>query len=181
MLRSTLFTAALLTLFDSVIAAEPDALEELDAKIQKNLDREQWHPASKAFVQSLWSDFKRTYEENKQSPDGRVRGDVKSYDEYLGKYGRGEAQQVRPMFEVIKTDQGRLVIKMGSHEAPAVASERTLVFTTGDVVYADFPRLSDKSYCTLEMYRLTRVNGEYMMLGVHDRPSERNKIMKLAE
>ena len=181
MVRFSLLAVATAVLIGSAAAAELDAVEKLDAKIKAKLDRDQWHPASKTFVQALWSDFKRNYEENKQSRDGRGGSDVKSYDEYLGKYVRADGQQNRPMFEVTKTDQGRFLIKMGSHEAPAVASEGNLVFTTGDVVYSDLPRLSDKSYCTLEMYRLTRVKGEYMMLGVHERPGERSKLKQLAE
>jgi hypothetical protein len=181
MARFSLLTVAIAVLIGSAAAAEPDAVEKLDAKIQKNLERDQWHPASKTFVQALWNDFKRNYEENKQSRDGRGGSDVKSYGEYLGKYVRADGQQDRPLFEITKTEQGRFVIKIENHETPAVASERNLVFTTGDVVYSDLPRLSDKSYCTLEMYRLTRVKGEYLWSGIHERPTEGSKLKKLAE
>lgn len=52
-------------------------------------------------------------------------------------------------------------MQLEGHTIPAVQRNKTVVFTTGDVVYSSMPTLADKPYCTLEMYMVIQTGGKF--------------------
>lgn len=76
MTRSILgLAAACMSVVASAAEIPNDALAELDAKIERGLDRGQWAEASKAWVRALWKDLKSAH----QTP-GRLGNGVRSGD-----------------------------------------------------------------------------------------------------
>lgn len=137
---------------------------ELDAEISKSLATDKWNYASKTFVRILWEDYRKTHlNPSKETSSRSVFGkmpDVERYNDYLGAFGRG-ADATRAFLEITEDGNGRFHVKLEGHTIPAVQRNKTVVFTTGDVVYSSMPRLSDKPYCTLEMYMVIRTGGKF--------------------
>lgn len=165
-------------------AAEPptDPESVLDAKIAKNLAGDRWDAASKTFVRAFWQDYKRAHRTPKADSGERksLHGDmpdVKSYDEYVGSFSPPKRPGMKYM-QITKEESGRYFIKTGRHTTPAVPRNGTMVFTTGDVVYSNLPRLAAKPYCTLEVYMIVRVKGKYYMTDLATRPSAGREIVK---
>lgn len=145
---------------------ESPVLKELDAKIAKALAQEKFSQASRDFVKALWEEYKQDYVKNDRPMHWRGSGrgakapDMKSYDAYVGKYGRGK----RPFLVIAKDAQGRLLVKLEGHTIPALAWNRGILFTTGDVVYSRVPNLGARRHACLEYFIITRVAGrQYVM------------------
>jgi len=161
-----------------------DALSELDAKISKGLANEKWHPASKTFVRVLWEDYRkahisRTEDRSTRSISGK-RPEVEQYGEYLGAFGRG-VDASRPVIEIVNDDAGRYYVKLEGHTIPSVTRNKTILFTTGDVVHANIVQLADKPYCTLEMYLVIRTGGKFFLAAPSAPPEKWMPLSKLKE
>ena len=146
-------------------AVGPDPFKELDAKVAKALERDKFSQASGDFVRALWGEYKAAWRKNEQKMDWRGTGgkaappQIESYQEYVGKYGRGG----RPVLEVVTDAAGRFLVKLEGHTIPAVAANRAILFTSGDVVYAPtLPRLGPKPHAVLEFFTLTRQQDRYV-------------------
>lgn len=151
------------------------ALAELDAKIRKGLAKDKWNETSRTNARKLWEEYCAAYIDPLKQPVTRSTfgkiADVKEYDDYLGTYGR-EPRPDLPFIKVTKDEAGRFHVELEGHTIPAVLSNKTVVFTTGDIVYAPQPSLSDKPSCTLEMMMLIRTDGQFF-LGSPSAPPER--------
>ena len=153
-------------------AADPpgdDPLNSLDRKINANLQSDNWAEASVVFVRALWRDYRNAHTKNQ--PGKRVYGidgklpEITDYDEYVGEYNRTDGGKSQKSLSIEKDDQGRFFARLGRHLIPAVATNKCIVFTTGDVVYSRLPRFAAKRYATLEMYVLGKFDGEYRTFG----------------
>jgi len=149
-------------------AAEPqDALKELEGKVAKSLARATFSDPSRRFVMALWEEYRQAFVSNKRPQAYRgqadVRPDVASYDDYLGRYAAKGRSSKQPAVEVITDGARRLVVKLEGHTIPAVAWNKCILFTTGDVVYSRTPALGAKPHATLEYYVLRRVKGRYSL------------------
>ena len=139
---------------------------ELDRKITAQLDGEAWHYASKTFVRVFWEDYKKAHldpgrDTSIQSVFG-TKPEAESYDEYLGSFDHGsDAEQA--FLEVTKSRAGRFFVKLEGHSIPAVARNKCIVFTTGDVVYSPMPPLGGKPYCAIEVYMLLLARGKFYL------------------
>ena len=144
--------------------AGPDPFKELDAKLAGSLERDKFSQASRDFVQALWGEYKTAWRKNEQKMDWRGAGGkaaprIRSYQEYVGKYSRG----ARPILEVATDPAGRFLAKLEGHTIPAIATNRSILFTSGDVVYAPtLPRLGPKPHAVLEFFTLTRQQDRYV-------------------
>jgi len=164
-----LLVAIVLVACTPATAAEqvaPDPFKELDAKVAKALDRDKFSQASGDFVRALWDEYKAAWRKNEQKMDWRGAGGkaatprIKSYRDYVGRYGRGG----RPVLEVVTDAAGRFLVKLEGHTIPAVAVNRSILFTSGDVVYAPtLPRLGPKPHAVLEFITLTRHQDRYVV------------------
>jgi hypothetical protein len=149
---------------NALAADKQGPLAELDGKITKSLASDKWDDASKAFVRALWKDYQKAHlvpakDKSTRSIFGKMP-DVKHYEDYLGAFGRG-ADSDGPFLEIKKDESGGCIVKLEGHSIPAVQRNKTVVFTTGDVVYSSMPTLSDKPYCTLEMYMVIRTGNKF--------------------
>lgn len=170
----TLSTAIILMACVALAADEQKPLGELDAKIMRNLASGKWSPASVAYVKEVWADYTNAHVSAVQRSTARsVSGkmpDAKEPDIYLGTY-EGIPSDVPPDFSrpsprapsltIAKTSDGRLFVEIEGHRIPAVYSNRTILFTTGDVVHSDLPPLDKQPYCKLEMFTVLRTGGKF--------------------
>jgi hypothetical protein len=167
---SLLATAFLLAAPSIATAQEnvPDELKELESKITNQLKTEDWDQESIRFIGALWDDYKQTWVANKQpmstSASAATMPDVEAYDDYLGKYRRPGAPADVSFLEVEKLASGRYVVKLEDHVIPAIAVNKSLYFTTGDVVHdSQLPSLAEKDYAGLELILIRRINGQFVM------------------
>ena len=148
----------------ALAADKQDPLAELDGKITKSLTSDKWNYASKTFVRVLWEDYRKAHlNAPMETSTGSISGkmpDVKQYEDYIGAFGRG-ADADHPFLEIARDEAGRFGVKLEGHTIPAVQRNKTVVFTTGDVVYSSMPTLSEKPYCTLEIYMVIRTGGKF--------------------
>ena len=178
-----LLAIPLIGLVTTALAADrQDPLAELDGKITKSLASDKWNDASKAFVRALWEDYRKAHlvpakGKSTRSIFGKMP-DVEQYEDYLGTFGRG-ADSDRPYFEITKDESGGFNVKLEGHTIPAVQRNKTVVFTTGDVVYSSMPTLSEKPYCTLEMYMVIRTEGKFFFGSPSTPPDKWMPLSKL--
>jgi len=137
-------------LFDFAKEKE-DSFAELDGKISKSLSRDKW------------DDYKKSHLNPEDDKGGHsISGKMSSaenYDEYIGKFARGEVES--EFIEITKSKEGRYFVGLEGHTIPAVANNKCIFFTTGDVVYSALPRLGNKPYCDLEMGMVILVKDTY--------------------
>lgn len=162
-MRAWITVVAVLMTGVASAANDRDALSELDAKIAKGLSSDQWSDASKAFAGALWRDYKNAYmnapqDDTTKSIFGRMP-DVQNPDEYPGTYVRGKNGN-RVFMSIGKAEDGRFFVDIERHRIPAVYRNRSIIFTTGDIVYSRIPMFGAKPYCTLEMFMVLRVKGK---------------------
>jgi hypothetical protein len=153
------------------VPPEPPVLKALDEKIAKNLKRGKWSRPSAALVEELWKEYKRAWMANRRPSGGggspKMQADVKHYAEYVGSYFKSAEREGAVLVEVFTDPEGRFVVKIEGHEIPAVAHNKTILFTTGDVVHSRLPALGARPHATLEYLIVTRVGGQYY-LAAHD-------------
>ena len=156
--------------------------DKWDAKITHAFQqKDRFSKASETYVKAIWEDYKRAHKLNRQEMSARiiygVMPDIKSYDQYVGKYRRRDDPKGRVFIEVVKTVGGRYAVKAGEHRILAVAANKCIIFTTGDVVYSPFPQLGSAPYATLETVILVRSRGKTYMVGVGEKPTEKNELL----
>ena len=176
-----LYAGAVVVFFSfGLVAADDDSdpVQRIEAKIRHNISKDNWNAGSRVFLNALWQDYKNAHLKGDKRRDGRysMHGRlpvVQDYDMYVGQYLRSG----RPYMEIAKTN-GRYFIVVDNKKLPAVPENGGIVFTTGDVVYSELPRLARKPYATLELYRIVLIDGQYFAFGVHERPESWLKIEK---
>ena len=163
--------------------ADQARLDELDKKIARKLNEENWHEASKAYIRAIWNDFKAAYIENK--PERRVSSifsrmpDVRNYDEYLGKYVSPEGARSARSLEITKSPEGRFIVKLEGHDIPAVCVNGSILFTTGDVVYSYIPEFAEKPYAQLEFFIIVRLDKKYYFISPGLKPDIPYRLLKI--
>lgn len=138
-----------------------DPLTELESEITQSLSSERWDPAGKAFVRARWEDYRRAHLNPKSGDSthsmfGKMP-DVESYEDYVGAFARRAAAR-RPFVEVTRSE-GKFFVKLEGHTIPAVPHNKSIFFTTGDIVHSRLPAFGEKPYCTLEMFLIMRSDG----------------------
>jgi hypothetical protein len=164
MKRISCLTVAMVLATVALAAEHQNPFVELDAKITESLTSDKWNYASKTFVRVLWEDYRKAHlnpvkETSFRGVFGKMP-DVEKFQDYLGAFGRG-ADATRPFLEITEDKDGRFHVELEGHTIPAVQRSKTVVFTTGDVVYSSMPTLADKPYCTLEIYMVIRTEGKF--------------------
>jgi hypothetical protein len=158
----------------AVLAAGPaDPLLELQDRIAAQLADEKWNEAGKAFVRALVQDYSSAHlssDANGVAACSLSRSpDVASLDEYVGSYSLAWGSQNRSL-RVTKSEVGRFFVDLDGRHIPAVARNRTIVFTTGDVVCSDVATVGAKPYCTLEMFTVLRTGGRFYLAALATHP-----------
>ncbi len=158
----------------TVLAAGPaDPLLELRDRINAQLADEKWNEAGKAFVLALVQDYCSAHLSSDASGTavcGTSRSpDVASLDEYIGSYSLPWGSRNRSL-QVTKSEAGRFVVDLDGRRLPAVARNRSIVFTTGEVVCSDVATVGAKPYCTLEMLTLLRTGGRLYLAALAMHP-----------
>jgi hypothetical protein len=149
--------------------AAPDPFQELDATIAKSLERDKFSQASRDFLKVLWQEYKEAFQKNERRMDWHGGGekagapDIKTYAEYVGRYARADREPAAPFIEVTTDAGGRFRVKLEGHTIPAVAWNRGILFTTGNIVYSDLPDLGSKPHATMEMVVITLYEGQFVL------------------
>jgi hypothetical protein len=162
--------------------AQPKVLDELDAKINRQLAQEKWSDASRQLVKTLWQEYRDAFTKNEPNLDYHGRGDavpdVKACDEYVGEYLAAERPSGGTFLEVATDEKGRLLVKLEGHTIPAVAWNKGVLFTTGDVVYSSTPNLGSSPHATLEYLTIVRIKGEFSFCAPGFGPDQARKLVK---
>jgi len=174
-------------------AGARQALERTEAALRRSLDNDAWSRASRAFARSTWADFRHAYLADRDVPVEAspaqampVLGwpDVRTYDEYLGRYSAWGTGQAGPFIEVLTDAAGRLRVRAGGGgkgavEFPAIRWNNSILFTTGTLQLAEnAPPLAGRLHATLELILLTRIDGEYFCAPLHD-PDRAVQLMRM--
>lgn len=154
------------------------SIARIAGKIEKALKSDRWHQGSTDFAATIWKDFAHAHVEKAAVPaEHRIAGheiDIKSYDEYLGTYGKQK-------LTVVREKNNRFFVQLGQEIMPAVAIRGMILVATGDLATSLMPQLGDKPYATLEIYCLARVKGEYYLFHAHEKPTEFHRIKRLTK
>jgi len=159
-----------------------DIFRELEGTINWQLENEDWHEASKAYIRAIWNDFKSAYTENRQDlslkPGPGRHPDAQDYDEFVGKYAAPRSAENPLSLEITKTPEGRFLVKFQGHEYPAVAVNRTIVFVTGFVSHSPMPKLGKSPYAELNFKIVVRYGGRYYMHSPGTPAGKENRLVK---
>ena len=175
-----------LLLTTNLLAAELDSenmFRKIDDKIYKQLKNDRWDYVGKTFVRALWGDYKRAHDNvNPELSGTRIFAkspDIKDYSEYLGAYIRDKKQTDKIFIEIKKSDKGTFFVKLTEYNYPAIATGKSIVFTTGIIQSAPIlPQLAEKPYCMLKMFAISRINGKYFFSSPEASPDKWVEIFK---
>jgi hypothetical protein len=156
---------------------------KIDKKVNTNIDRKDWSPASREFVKALWAEYRQAHLKNEQkmsySGRGKLMPTIQSYNQYLGRYTmKGERGA---FLEVINDEQGRYFVQLEGHRIPAVAWNKMILFTTGDVVNSKLPDLGSNVHATLEFFVLARSSDDYFFSAPGEPLDAGRKLVKLPD
>jgi hypothetical protein len=173
----------------SLFAADLDTVNKfskLDDKINKALQNSAWHYVGKTFVRALWDDFKIAHENTEpELTSTRIHGktpDIQDYSQYMGIYTRDNKKDAKIFLEIKKSDKGTFFVELAGYHYPAVATGKSIVFTTGTITSSTaLPRLAAKPYCMLAMYMISRIEDTYFFLSTDAAPSEWVELFKDVE
>ncbi len=139
---------------------------ELDAKISRQLAENTWNEASKTFIRALWQDYMSAHFNIIVNPltKGTLGAlpDVADPNDYLGDYRKTENEQT-PFLRIGKSDAGSFFAEFRGYRVPAVVRNRSLLFTTGNIVYAGIPAMTGKPYGKLRLYVVLRTGGKFYL------------------
>jgi hypothetical protein len=175
-------TSVILCLATSAFAVETDpGLSELDAKISASLARDIWDEAAKTFVRAIWKDYRDAHQsavedKSTHSIAGKLP-EVQKYDDYLGTFSM-DSDASRKSLEIMSDKAGRFYVKLEGHTIPAVLRNKTVVFTTGDVVDSCVPQLAEKRYCNLEFFVVIRTEGKLFLANPNAPPEKWTVLSK---
>jgi len=105
--------------------------------------------------------------------------DVRDYHEYLGKYVSPKSARPSVSLEIAKTPEGCFIVKLEGHDFPAIAVNKSILFTTGDVIYARIPWFAKRPYARLEMYMIVRLDKKYYFISPGQKPDIPNWLLKI--
>jgi hypothetical protein len=175
-----------LLLITNLFAADVDDVyrfRKLDDKINKQLKRDQWNYASRTFIRVLWEDYKEAHENaNPELSATSIYGkvpDIQDYGQYVGVFKRDEKKTSKAFLEIKKSDKGTFFVELAGYSYPAIATNKSIVFTTGKITTSTtLPRLALRPYCMLMFFTIARIDGKYFFLSPDKPPSEWLEIYK---
>ena len=178
-----------LLLTTSLLAADVDTVNKfrkLDDKINKALLNNTWDYVGKTFVRALWDDLKRAHENTKpELTSKRIHGktpDIQDYSQYLGVYTRDNKKTTKAFLEIKKSDKGTFFVELAGYNYPAVATGKSIVFTTGTITSSStIPQFAEKPYCMLVIYMISRIEGKYFFLATDAAPGKWVELFKDVE
>jgi len=146
----------------------PLTIESLEAKLAKAWDSKRWSDESVALMKAVWADFK----ENQKADGGGSTSKVGNVgtpnpadiESYLGAFGAKEGAGAA-LLEVSK-NAGGFAVKVQGQTVPAVVWNKSILFTTGDVVESSTPSFGGKRHGAMEMFLVTSVNGKFYFLSL---------------
>lgn len=178
-----------LLLTTSLFAADVDTVNKfrkLDDKINKQLLNNTWDYVGKTFVRALWDDLKRAHENDKpELSASRIYGkypDIEDYSQYVGGYTRDKKKDTKVFVEIKKSDKGTFFVELAGYNYPAVATGKSIVFTTGTITSSTtLPKFAAKPYCMLSIYMISRIEGKYFFFSMDTPPNGWVELFKDVE
>lgn len=172
----------------SLLAAEvdnTDMFRRLNKKIIRQLKRDRWNYASMTFVRVLWDDYKTAHESTQPELSAtRIHGkvpDIQDYAQYVGLFKRDQEKTAKPFLKIKKSENGRFFVELARNTYPAVAVNKSIMFTTGKVTRSSLPRFAVWPYCTLQIFTIARVDGKYFFFSLETPPSKWLELFKEVE
>jgi hypothetical protein len=177
-----------LILTTNLLAAEvdnTDTFSKLNKKIIRQLKRDRWDYASRTFVRLLWDDYKRAHENTQPelsatSIHGKLP-DIQEYAQYVGLFKRDQKKTTKAFCKIKKSEKGRFFVELTRNSYPAVAINKSIIFTTGKIMQSSLPRLTAKPYCTLRIFTIARIDGKYFFFSLESPPSKWLELFKYVE
>jgi hypothetical protein len=166
--------------------------EELFSHIDKNImtklpTTDKWNAASKSYVQAVWLDFKSchlnpSHETRFSSIFGKI-ADTKDYNAYVGTYSIHYPIQSKSSKQPLKIYKkgSRFFVEMQGLKLPAIARNRCIFFTSGQVVFSDLPRMGSGAHCRLVINMVMYSEGKYYLSEVSMPSSAWDTIGKISE
>ena len=175
-----------LLLTTSLLAADLDYVSmfsKIDDKIYKQLKDDRWDYVGKTFIRALWGDYKRAHKNTKPELSGtKILGkspDIEDYSQYVGAYIRDKKKTDKIFIEIKKSDKGTFFVKLAEYNYPAVATGKSIVFTTGIIQSAPIlPQLNKKPYCMLKMFAIARIEDKYFFCSPEASPDKWVEMFK---
>ena len=174
-----------LLLTANLFAAEGDTTDtfsKLNNKIIRQLKSDRWDYTTKMFVRVLWDDFKRAHENTQPELSAtRIHGklpDIQDYAQYVGVFKRDQKKTAKVFCRIRKSEKGRFFVEIAKYRYPAVAINKSIIFTTGKIVRSSLPQLTEKPYCTLAIFTIARIDGKYFFISLESPPSKWLELFK---
>jgi hypothetical protein len=147
------------------VTTKPDlSIDSLDTKLNKQWDSGKWSDASVGMMKAIWNGIKAKNEKGQAAKEAAQVGSlgIPNPDDlgvYVGQFGLKNAPQ-RELLEVTQAD-GKFSVKLQGHTIPAIIWNKSILFTTGDVVQSPTPALGGKPHGALELMAISSINGKY--------------------
>ncbi len=172
----------------SLLASEVDntyTFRKLNKKIIRQLKSEKWNYASRTFIRVLWDDYKRAHENTQPelsatSIHGKLP-DIQDYAQYVGLFKRDQKKTTKAFLKIKKSEKGRFFVELTRNSYPAVAINKSIMFTAGKIMQSSLPRFAVKPYCTLRIFTIARIDGKYFFFSLESPPSKWLELFKDVE
>ena len=155
-----------------------DIFAHLETKIEAQLKKGDFHPASQAAIRAQWADYKKAH--TKPINQGEFRGamfacgllcpsvDVRSIVDYSGAYVyksmANHPDAPGPHLKIEVTDDNRVFVLMDSRRIPAVVNNKIIFFTDGGFI-REKAQFSPKAFASLNIEMIYRAKGVGMVMG----------------
>jgi hypothetical protein len=97
----------------------------------------------------------------------------------VGVFKRDKKKTAKAFLEIKKSDKGTFFVELAGYSYPAIAINKSIVFTTGKITTSStLPRLAQKPYCMLMFFSIARIDGKYFFLSPDKPPSKWLEIFK---
>jgi hypothetical protein len=150
----------------------------LEAKIEAQLEKGDWHPAAEAAIRAQWADYKKAH--MKPMTQGKFRGAefacglacpsvaVKLIEEYSGDYvyeSIANRQDLPgPHLKIEVTGEDRVFVLMDSRRIPAVVNNKIIFFTDGELLREN-AQFGTKAFASLNIEMIYRAEGVGLVMG----------------
>ena len=153
----------------------------LETKIEAQLKKGDFHPASEAAIRAQWADYKEAHQ--RPINQGEFRGamfacgqlcpsvDVKSIADYSGAYVyesiANHPDAPGPHLKIEVSDDSRVFVLMDSRRIPAVVNNKIIFFTDGEFL-REKAQFGPKAFASLNLEMIYRAKGAGMVMGSTD-------------
>lgn len=151
---------------------------ELDAKIEEQLTRDLWHPASTLFIRTQWAEYQQAHKKPGQRGDfhgaicygGFLCGpEIEEIKQYAGDYNFKSDTELPPgpHLQIVISPNNRVFVIEDGLRMPAVVNNKIIFFTNGELIKQN-AQLGSKPYARLDLRMIYQARHFGLVTGPTD-------------